>query len=129
MRLHIEWGKTLQAILPFQINPSPARFAKSATRQPGILARGPMARHSVRLELLSQNDGIAEDSAMITAVYEAHLSIGRRCWRLWLNYVGTMLNTPRESRRRACLFRLRQARRVSPDLRFPRRAVRRLPGL
>ncbi len=75
MRLHIEWGKTLQAILPFQINPSPARFAKSATRQPGILARGPMARHSVRLELLSQNDGIAEDSAMITAVYEAHLSM------------------------------------------------------
>jgi hypothetical protein len=75
MRFHIDWGKALDAILPFQINRPPPRNAKSAMRQPGTLARRPTARQSLRLELLSQNDGIAEDSAMITAVYEAHLSM------------------------------------------------------
>ena len=30
---------------------------------------------SVRSELLSQDDGITDDSPMITAVYEAHLSM------------------------------------------------------
>jgi len=45
MRFHIDWGEALHAMLPFQINAPPP-----------------------------QNDGIAEDSAMITAVYEAHLS-------------------------------------------------------
>jgi hypothetical protein len=75
MRFHIEWGKALHAMLPFQINPSPSRNAKSAIPKPGTLAWRPIVRKSLRLELLSQNDGIAEDSAMITAVYEAHLSM------------------------------------------------------
>jgi hypothetical protein len=44
-------------------------------RQPATLSPYPIARQSLRLELLSQNDGIAEDSAMIAAVYEAHLSM------------------------------------------------------
>jgi hypothetical protein len=73
MRYHIDWGKALYAILPFQINRPPPRNAKSSMRLPGTLARRPIARQSLRLDLLSQNDGIAEDSAMIPAVYEAHL--------------------------------------------------------
>ena len=75
MRFHIDWGKTLHAMLPSQINALLLRNAKSAMRQPGTLALRPIERQSLRLELLSQNDGIAEDSAMITAVYEAHLSM------------------------------------------------------
>jgi hypothetical protein len=75
MKFHINWGKAIHALLPFQINALPLRTAKSAMRQPGTLARRPIARQSLRLELLLQNDGIAEDSAMIAAVYEAHLSM------------------------------------------------------
>jgi hypothetical protein len=75
MRFQIDWGKALHAILPLQINPPSPRNAKSAMRQPGTLAWRPIARQSHRLEALSQNDGIAEESVMITAVYEAHLSM------------------------------------------------------
>jgi len=75
MRFHVDWGKTLHAMLPFQINALLLRNAKSAMRQTGTLAPRPIERQSLRLELLSQNDGIAEDSAMIAAVYEAHLSM------------------------------------------------------
>jgi len=75
MRFHINWGKAIHALLPFQINTPPLCTTKSAMRQPGTLARRHIARKSLRLELLSQNDGIAEDSAMITAVYETHLSM------------------------------------------------------
>ncbi len=75
MRFHIDWGKALHAILLFPINlPSP-RNVRSAICQAGTLARRPITRQSLRLEVLSQNDGIAEDSAMITALYEAHLSM------------------------------------------------------
>jgi len=74
MRFHIDWDKVLHAMLPFQVNAPPPRNAKSAIRQPGTFAPRPMERQSLRLESLSQNDGIAEDSAMITAVYEAYLS-------------------------------------------------------
>ncbi len=70
MRFHIDWGKALHAILLFPINlPSP-RNVRSAICQAGTLARRPITRQSLRLEVLSQNDGIAEDSAMITALYE-----------------------------------------------------------
>ena len=75
MKFHINWGKAIHALLPFQINALPLRTAKSAMRQPGTLARRPIPRQFLRLELLSQNDEIAEYSPMITAVYEAHLSM------------------------------------------------------
>jgi hypothetical protein len=75
MRFHINWGKAIHALLPFRINAPSLRTASSAMGQPGTLLRRPIARQSRRLELLSQNDGIAEDSAMIAAVYEAHLSM------------------------------------------------------
>ena len=75
MRFHIDWGKTLHAMLPFQIHLPPSRYAKSAVRQLGTLAPRRIARRSLRSELLTQNEGIAEDSAMISALYEAHLSM------------------------------------------------------
>ncbi len=75
MRFHINWGKAIHALLPVQINAPPLRTAKSAMRQPGALVPRPIVRQSLRSKLLSQNDGIAEDSAMIAAVYEAHLSM------------------------------------------------------
>ncbi len=75
MRFHINWGKAIHALLAFQINTPPLCTTKSAMRQPGTFARRHIARKSLRLKLLSQNDGIAEDSAMITAVYETHLSM------------------------------------------------------
>jgi len=75
MSFHVDWGKALQAILPFQINPPPRRYAKSGMRQRGTFSQCPIARPSLRLGLPSQNDGIAEDSVMITEVYETHLSM------------------------------------------------------
>ncbi len=75
MRFHINWGKAIHALLPVQINAPPLRTAKSAMRQPGALVPRPIVRQSLRSKLLSQNDGIAEDSAMIAAVYETHLSM------------------------------------------------------
>jgi hypothetical protein len=75
MRFHINWGKAIQALVPFQIKAPPLRTDSAAMGQPGTLLRRPIARQSLRLEVLSQNDGITEDSAMIAAVYEAHLSM------------------------------------------------------
>ena len=43
--------------------------------QPGTLAPLPIATQSLCIELLSLDDGIADDSPMIAAVYEAHLSM------------------------------------------------------
>jgi hypothetical protein len=64
MRFHIDWGKALHAI---------AR--RDAMRHAGTLAPRPDERQSPPLEGPSQNDGSADESAMITAVYEAHLSM------------------------------------------------------
>ena len=75
MRFHIDWGKAIHALVPFQIKAPALRTDRSAMGQPRTLLRRPIARQSLRLELLSQNDGITEDSAMIAAVYEAHLSM------------------------------------------------------
>jgi hypothetical protein len=68
MRLQIDTGKELYAVLP-------QRDAESAMDQRGILVPRPIARQSLRSELLSQDDGITDDSPMITALYEAHLSM------------------------------------------------------
>lgn len=68
MRLQIDTGKDLYAMLP-------QRDAESAMDQRGILVPRPIARQSLRSELPSQDDGITDDSPMITALYEAHLSM------------------------------------------------------
>ena len=75
MRFHIDRGKGFHLMLPVQITGPPPRDAKSAMCQPGTLAPRPTERQSLRLELLSQDDGITDDSPMITAVYETHLSM------------------------------------------------------
>jgi hypothetical protein len=75
MRSHIERSKGFHAMLPLQINAPPQRDAESAMGQPGTLAPRPIARQSPRSGLLSQDDGITDDSPMITAVYEAHLAM------------------------------------------------------
>jgi hypothetical protein len=75
MRFHIDSDKGFHAMLPSQINAPPQRDAESAMGQPGTVVPRPIARQSPRSELLSQDDGITDDSPMITAVYEAHLSM------------------------------------------------------
>ena len=75
MRFHIDWGKGFHTKLPFHIIGPPSHGAKSAMYQPGTLAPRPIERQSLPLELLSQDDGITDDSPMITAVYETHLSM------------------------------------------------------
>ena len=56
MRFHIDWVKGFRPKPPLQITGPPPHDAKSA-------------------ELLSQDDGNTDDSPMITAVYETHLSM------------------------------------------------------
>lgn len=68
MRLHIDTGKDFYLVLP-------QRDAESAMDQPGTLMPRLIAKQSLRSESLSQDDGIADDSPMITAIYEAHLSM------------------------------------------------------
>ena len=68
MRLHIDTGKDFYLVLP-------QRDAESAMDQPGTLVPRLIAKQSLRSELLSQDDGITDDSPMITAIYEAHLSM------------------------------------------------------
>ena len=75
MRFHIDWGKGFRTKLPFHITGPLSHGAKSAMYQPGTLAPRPIERQSLPLELLSQDDGITDDSPMITAIYEAHLSM------------------------------------------------------
>jgi hypothetical protein len=53
----------------------PPLDAKSAKRQPVTLAPLPIATQSLCMGLPSQDDGITDDSPMIAAVYEAHLSM------------------------------------------------------
>jgi len=75
MRFHIDKEKGFHAMLPLQINAPPQCDAESAMGQPGTLAPRPIARQSPCSGSLSQDDGIADDSPMITAVYEAHLAM------------------------------------------------------
>jgi len=73
MRFHIDWGKGFHKIVPFLINTPPSRNTKSAKCKTGTVTLRPIASQSLRLELLLQEDGIANDSPMITAVYEGYL--------------------------------------------------------
>ena len=58
-----------------RIDAPPARNVKFVIRQPGTLGQRPIKSQSPRSELLSQEDGIAEDSPMITACYQTYLSM------------------------------------------------------
>jgi hypothetical protein len=75
MRFHKDRDNRLHPMRPPQIDAPPPRNAKSVLRRPGTLAPRPIKRQSLHSELLAQEDGIAGDSPMIAACYEAHLSM------------------------------------------------------
>jgi len=72
MRFHKDSDKRFQR--PSRIDAPPLR-ARFAIRRPKTLQQCPFKRHSQRPELPLQEDGIADDSPMITACYEAYLSM------------------------------------------------------
>ena len=72
MRFHVDWGKALQAVLPFH---GGARLARDAMRLSRIRALRLIERPSQRTGTLLQNSEIADDSPMIAAIYEAHESL------------------------------------------------------
>jgi hypothetical protein len=71
MKFHIDWGKALQVMLPFH---GGAHLSRDAMRPARIRAPRPVGK-PLRPGSLSQNEWIADDSPMITAIYEAHLSM------------------------------------------------------
>jgi hypothetical protein len=75
MRFHKDRENRIYAMRPSQIDAPPPRNAKFVMRRPGTLAQRPIKRQSLRSDLLSQEEGIDGDSPMITACYEAHLSM------------------------------------------------------
>jgi hypothetical protein len=75
MRFHKDRDNRLHPMRPSHVAAPPPRNAKFGMRRPGTLAPRPIKRQSLGAELLSQEDGIAIDSPMITACYEAHLSM------------------------------------------------------
>ena len=75
MRFHKDRENRFYPMRPFQIDAPPPRNTKFVMRRPGTLGPRPIKRRSPRSELLSQEDGIDGDSPMITACYEAHLSM------------------------------------------------------
>jgi len=75
MRFHKDRENRFHPMRPSQIDAPPLRNAKFVMRRPGTPAPRPIKRQSLRSELLSREEGIAGDSPMITACYEAHLSM------------------------------------------------------
>ena len=74
MKFHKDRDNRLYPMRPAQIDAPPARSAKFGKRRPtSLLPR--LMTPSLRAERLSQDDGIAVDSPMIAACYEAHLSM------------------------------------------------------
>jgi hypothetical protein len=75
MRLHIDRGKGFYTMPPFQITGAPPYEEKSAMCQPATLGPRPIEKQPLRLESPSQVDAKSDDSPMITALFEAHLSM------------------------------------------------------
>jgi hypothetical protein len=73
MKFHKDRVNRLYPMRPWQIEAPPPRGAKFGMRRPGTVVPRLIKRPSQRAELLSQEDGIAGDSPMIAACYEAHL--------------------------------------------------------
>jgi hypothetical protein len=75
MKFHKDRDNRLHPMRSSQIEAPPPRSAKFGMRRSGTLVPRLIKRPSLRSELLSQQDGIAGDSPMIAACYEAHLSM------------------------------------------------------
>lgn len=73
MRFHKDSDKRFQR--PSRIDAPPPRNARFTMRRPETLHQCPCKKRSPRTELLLQEDGIADDSPMIAACYEAYLSM------------------------------------------------------
>ena len=68
MRFHKDADKRFHGV-----DPPPPRNAKFMMSRANTLPRYRIRSERLSSELLSQEDGIADDSPMITACYEAHL--------------------------------------------------------
>lgn len=75
MRLYKDTEKRFAPPGRFQIDPPPPRNAKHVMNRPGTIPRRPIKRQSMCSELPVQADGFVVDSPMISACYEAHLSM------------------------------------------------------
>jgi hypothetical protein len=75
MRFHKDRDSRLHPMRPSQINAPPPRNTKFVMRRLGPLSQRPIKMQSPRSELLLQEDEITDESPMITACYEAHLSM------------------------------------------------------
>jgi hypothetical protein len=75
MKFHKDRDNRLHPLRPAGFEAPPPRNAKFVLRRPGTLVPRPTKRQSLRSEWPSQNDGIADDSPMIAACYEGHLSM------------------------------------------------------
>jgi hypothetical protein len=75
MKFHKDRDNRLHPLRPAGFEAPPPRNAKFVLRRPGTLGPRPTKRQSLRSEWPSQNDGIADDSPMIAACYEGHLSM------------------------------------------------------
>jgi len=75
MRFHKDGDKRTHPLRPLPIDAPPPLRTGLAVRQLGALVSGPFKRRSLRPESPRQEDGIAEDSPMIGACYEAYLSL------------------------------------------------------
>jgi hypothetical protein len=77
MKFHKDRDNRLHPLRAAGFEAPPPRNAKFVLRRPGTLGPRPVKRQSLRSERQSQNDGIADDSPMIAACYEGHLSMER----------------------------------------------------
>jgi hypothetical protein len=75
MKFHKDRDNRLHPMRPSQIDAPRARGAKFGMRRPASRLPRLVKRPSRCAEPPSQEDGIAADSPMITACYEAHLSM------------------------------------------------------
>jgi hypothetical protein len=74
MRFHDERDKRLDAMRHFRIHAPPPGSKPFVLRRQGTLPQRPIKR-SQRSEVLSRDDGIVDDTLMITLCYEDHLSM------------------------------------------------------
>jgi hypothetical protein len=75
MKCHKDWEKRVHPLGRFQIDTPPPRNARFVKHRPGSSGQGPIKRRSMRAAPLLQEDGIADESPMITACYETHLAM------------------------------------------------------
>jgi len=74
MRFHNERDKRLHPMRHAQVEVPPPDYEKFVIRPRGTIARR-LIKRSQRSEVLLQDDGIADNSLVITLCYQAHLDM------------------------------------------------------